>query len=209
MTCIIKAEDTTVVFKKGANGAPGYWLVGGRYKVSDLSECKFVPSAQDRKIVVHTQTVAPAPLEAAVEPSAPPAAAVQTPQVAQGIGVAMDSANVSEVQTIMSLAGDSVWGGIAILALVMVFKFMNKKLEMEQKSQSDLSQQCTSRHSDATGKLDAISQQVTDLDKRMSSIELELRYSFDPRDRDRDRDRDRGDPRRSPPPAQHPQGSQR
>ena len=115
MSCIIKSEDTKIVFKKGANGAPGYWLVDGKYKVADISECKIVGSQVDRALVVQTADVSPR--EA---PTPPPAASdpVTTPHK----GATVELTDVSEAQNIMTLAGDSVWGGIAIFALVMVFR---------------------------------------------------------------------------------------
>jgi hypothetical protein len=206
MPCIIKSDDTTIVFKKGTNGAPGYWLVGGRHKVADLSECKFIPSEQDRKLVVPTQETAAAASSESAEIA--DANSAQPPRETYRAGATVEMTDMPEVQSIMSLAGDSVWGGIVILALVMIFKFMNKKLEMENKSQSELSQQCSTRHTDVASKFENVSKQVADLDKRMSSLELELRYSLDPRDRDRDRDR--GDTRRSSAShPQHPSGPQR
>jgi hypothetical protein len=192
MSCVIKSDDTKIVFKKGVNGASGYWLVDGKYKVADLSECKILGSAADRALVVQAVDARPA----AAPPPPPPAASAELAHAPTPTGAVMEMTDVSEAQNIMALAGDSVWGGIAIFALVMIFRFLNKKMELDAQAQTNSSQQCATRHAEASGKAEDVAKSVAEIEKRVASVELELRYMHDPRDR----------PEQRRPPNAHPRG---
>jgi len=177
MSCVIDGNVTSIEFNK-SDGK--WWIIQSDaqtpIKVKNLADCKFLPSAKDRKIsiqAVDTQDPQPQPQSQPLLEREPP--------IKNGV-LKMEPTDLSEVQNIMNLAGDSVWGGVAIFAMIMLFKYLNKKMEMESKTSEDLSKQCESRHTDINVKVDSANKELASLEKRISTLELEFRYA--PRSRE-------------------------
>jgi hypothetical protein len=66
---------------------------------------------------------------------------------------------------------------------------------MDAQAQTNTSQQCAARHTEATSKVDDVAKAVVDIEKRLSSVEVEVRYIHDPRDRHEPRRQQNGPPR--------------
>jgi hypothetical protein len=189
MSCVIDEKTTTIVRKEG------YWLIGGKLKVNDLSECTFLPSKSDRTITVGTKTENTASSTAPITPPQPkdPHMEQLTPRLDATTLVSTDD-NL-DMNLIKSIAGESVWGAVAIMALLLTAKFLNKYFDLQSnrsKSTEDLSKQCEARQvgndekaQELNKKLETVQSALAEAEKRLSGLELELKYMIDPPPRNR------------------------
>jgi len=184
MTCVIDEKTTTIVRKEG------YWLIGGKLKVKDLSECTFTKTPQNRRISIgSTDDIPKKPHPPQDPPQSPPSiqpkAGAPMEALIQSTGVATGDGDFN-INAIKDIADDSVWGGVAIMALILVSKFLNRYFDLQaqqSKSTDDISKQCETRHSANTEqtqavikKLDSVDKSVSDLEKRLATLEIESRY---------------------------------
>ena len=114
MTCIIKTKNP-VITREG-----NLWVIDGKTKVADLSECKFVhaskeeaplPTQQELPVVPITPQP-PQVIQYQPQPAVQHQSVVQQPQ--QGLEL--------DLLDVVRLAGDNVW-----LAAVLVIAFLGKK----------------------------------------------------------------------------------
>lgn len=183
MTCIID-EKTTKIERKD-----GYWLVGGKLKVKDLSECQILPAKHDRTITIGTKTEStsqPTQSKPTIQVEAPMSDIV--PKLSEAtVGSTSDDIPMSAIK---DFAGDSVWGAIAIMALIMLSKFLNKYFDLQSnrsKATEDISKQCDARQvgndekvQGLTKKLEDMQTSLSETERRIAGLELELKYIIDP-----------------------------
>lgn len=186
MTCIIDSTTTTIVRKNG------YWVIGGKLKVKDLNECVFKTAPQDRSIVVgtreqthpnRTQRDQEQPAQEQLQQEQRSESPMETLVHTAGVVAEPDDLGLS---TIKSIAGDSVWGGVAIMALILAARFLNKYFDLQasrEKSVEDVSKECGNRHQTNNDSVQRVEKDVaslekafSELEKRISTLEIESRY---------------------------------
>lgn len=163
MTCIIKTKNP-VITREG-----NLWVIDGKTKVADLSECKFVHASKEE---------APTPLE--VTPITPQPTAPVTPQVIQyqpppqnhtqpmvqqpQQGLELDLLDV------VRLAGDNVW-----LAIVLVVGFLGKKylekMDIAQAAYGTLKSEIETLSNNASKQLDTLTTQQEGLSKKLDAVQ--------------------------------------
>ena len=178
MSCVIDNTVLAIEFNK----EEGKWFIlkanqSDPLKIKNLSDCKFKSPMKELKISVQTEDQTTAQPHISAHKDTQPLILQNQPQVQQK-ALQMETTELPDIQGIMGLAGDSVWGGVVIFALVLLFKFMNKKMDQDSKNADDLSKQCTARHSEVSNKTDAVNKEIAALEKRINLVELELKYKL-------------------------------
>lgn len=180
MTCVIKTKNP-VITREG-----NLWVIDGKTKVADLSECKFVHASKEE-----------APSVGNTEPVEVPVVAV-TPQTYQPVSVPQQQPMVQQntqggdldLVQVVRLAGDNVW-----LAAVLVIAFLGKKylekMDLATAAVSALKGEIDTIASNASKQIDSLlekqeavskkveasSTEITSLQKKIYEIEMEVKYA--------------------------------
>jgi len=184
MSCVIDGEKSKIVRDKGE------WVVDGKFRVKDLSECKFKEGINETRIVVHaaeakvvgegtpkiTKEVSapvggatPPALTSVVETAQPPASVQQ-----QKESLTMEPTD--EMGQLLKLAGDNAWLVAAVLLFTLGKRYLDMKqqsdkdmkIELESKDKKireDLGGECQTRHGGALTSVLDLKSKLTDLDR--------------------------------------------
>lgn len=165
MTCVIKTKNP-VITREG-----NLWVIDGKTKVADLSECKFVHASKEE-----------APSVGNTEPVEVPVVAV-TPQTYQPVSVPQQQPMVQQPMVqqntqggdldlvqVVRLAGDNVW-----LAIVLVVGFLGKKylekMDIAQATYGTLKGEIETLSNNASKQLDTLSTQQDGLSKKLDAVQ--------------------------------------
>lgn len=141
MTCIIDGSKSKIVREKGV------WVVDGKYRVKDLSECQFKESMKEARVIVQSTEQAPSLQnqgnEQSQSPSVTHSESLPTIPVAQEAvqkeTIQMES--LDDVDSFMKLAGDNVW----LVGVALLFGLVKRYLDIKQKSDHELKKEIDDR----------------------------------------------------------------
>lgn len=185
MACTI--TPSSVITREG-----NLWVIDGKTKVSDLSQCKTLKVKGSPE---------PEPAPSIPEPVVqPPVIVQQVPQQVQHTPMVQqptqDGLELDLVQ-VVKLAGDNVWLAAVLVAAVLAKKYIDK-LDLSKATQEQLNSSCHQRHQEALTHVTSVSQgmdtlskegkeadtkvradlekMMGDLEKRVLAVEMELKY---------------------------------
>jgi outer membrane murein-binding lipoprotein Lpp len=161
--CVINS-GVSVITREG-----NLWVVDGKYKVSDLSTCKVVTAKAEENIPAPSEPVQEVPVPIQVTPPAPPP--VHRAEVRQVDG------STSELNQLLSLAGDNAWLVAAALLFVFGKQYLEKMEKMklaDTRTKDDLTKECTGRHSESITKATELASKLEGLNSKVESLTSKL-----------------------------------
>jgi len=164
--CVINS-GVSVITREG-----NLWVVDGKYKVSDLSTCKVVTAKAEENIPTPSEASIPSQ---EIEPPAP--VPVPAPAPVHKAEVRQIDGSTSELNQLLSLAGDNAW----LVAAALLFVFGKQYLEKMEKikladtrTKDDLTKECTGRHSESITKATELASKLEGLNSKVESLTSKL-----------------------------------
>jgi len=179
--CVIGGE-VTLIERRGDK-----WVLDGAVFVTDLSKCKILPSAKERRLVLSTIDESPkAPIKKKKNPepqvilippkvkeqyiSVPPPPPSPPPQIAEVLEVVEETL----IEKISDKLGDNALGVVMLVG----FALFKKLMEGQQgRAQEEMNQKCSGRHSESASQTKELETQIDALKKQLEEMSSNIEWS--------------------------------
>ena len=177
--CVVGPE-IKVIERRG-----DYWVLDNGIRIDDISKCKILPSPHERRIILHSETVAPKkPVAAKKEPV--PTPLVSVPEIVVPTPIIFEQqlpVSVQEeiqvladtlIDKIQDLMGENIVSAAMLLGYALFKNSLDKK--KGRKSEEEGDQKCKGRHMESSQQFDEMSNRLDEMKEELSKYAEDFKF---------------------------------